>query len=112
MRRRIRQTRFFHYFCSLFNLYTVVYTVRLTFFFFLLRCQQITRPEMGGPFVGSKRYAILTVICTYVRLVTGSKNPVHGRKLCSPGTAHFQYPKIEKSALKTVQYQVLPIFSL
>ena len=34
--------------------------------------------------------------------MTGNKSPVHGRKLCSPCTANFQYKKMEKPALKTV----------
>ena len=38
----------------------------------------------------------------YVQLLTGNKNPVHGRKLCTPCTANFQYTKIEKPAPKRV----------
>ena len=34
--------------------------------------------------------------------MTGNKIPVHGRKLCSPCTANFQYIKMEKPTLKTV----------
>ena len=39
--------------------------------------------------------------------MTGNKNPVHGRKLCSPSTGNFQYTKMEKPALETVLYRNL-----
>ena len=42
-----------------------------------------------------------------MQLLTGNKNPVHGRKLCSSCTANFQYTKMEKPALKTVYIKVL-----
>ena len=32
--------------------------------------------------------------------MTGNKNPVHGRKLCSPSTGNFQYTKMENRHLK------------
>ena len=34
--------------------------------------------------------------------MTGNKNSVHDRKLCSPCRANFQYTKMKKPALKTV----------
>ena len=64
-----------------------------------IRCfygAQKSPPEMSGSFVGKIKYS------KYIRLQTGNKNPVHGRKLCTLFTATFQCTKMEKPALKTV----------
>ena len=55
---------------------------------------------------GKKRYGIQTVILT---AIDREKNPVHGRKLCTPCTANFQYTKMEKPALKTVNMPILEL---